>query len=231
MRFYHNKNKMTNVLTLATGAALITGSLWYLFGRRNGYKYEPEAPSFSNTRMQDKLTPVMSRIDGRVYAVNSTFSNQQEAADLLATVHERIMMFVSSLSRKMPHYIPDKFRRGVQLLLDRTQNGLVLNELDSTKSDVLAFNKNKGEQIYLCIRAQNHSPVLASPESVLYIAIHEVAHLMQDLYEPLVNGSTVHGEAFKNNERFLMESARKYIGFDYEFVPGSLVCNKELPSL
>lgn len=187
--------------------------------------------SFSVGELKSELRDVKSTTDGRIYKVKSGIGNEQQACELMANVHMKLMSIVDGLRADLPQFIPMAKHKGVSLLLERARGGFNLIELDGEKHKSVAFNKNKGQYIFLCLRKDASGKQLASINAVLYVAIHEVAHLMQSEYEPLHNGSTVHGPVFKENERFLMESAKKHIGFNYKTVPGDVLCSMPLPQL
>ena len=103
--------------------------------------------------------------------------------------------------------ITSDIKSGVSLLLRKTNNinTIKLHELDYTQTRALAFNVDKSEHIFICLRRDLKSGQFADDATVLFIALHELAHTMHQKFDPHdEKGFTIHSPQFKKYERFLM---------------------------
>ena len=177
---------------------------------------------------------VRSKFDHRLYRVLDT-PHAQNSADILARTRESmwkvlkmLRTYMSEASRRgewadgmTPNQL-DGVRRLTSIF--RKVEDLELYELDWRTNKNIAFNRNKSDGIFLCLLADIDTQVLASDDVVLFVALHELAHSMQKTYEPLVNGSTVHGAVFKSLESFLIRVAVSMNLFDPQNIFGKKHC-------
>lgn len=131
---------------------------------------------------------VKSNVDGRMYLVQK-LNDKQAAADYLGSVNESLLRLVRHMISKYPenadaqrlfkNYNPDSISEG------------------SIESGYTSYSVNKGEKIILCIRQRDKSFV--DKNIILYVAIHELAHLM--------TSDIGHTTTFWENFKFLLKEA------------------------
>lgn len=110
---------------------------------------------------------VKSNLDERYYLVQK-LPDREEAADYLADINASLMKLVKHMMAKYPN------NKNVEQLY-RNYNPDSISE-GSIESEYTSYSVNKGEKIILCIRQTNKSFV--EKNVVLYVAIHELGHLM-----------------------------------------------------
>jgi hypothetical protein len=121
-------------------------------------------------RYYGEVAYVRSNIDNKKYLVRK-LPDSQEAADLLAKINIDLSKLVKFL---MANY-PDDPR--VKLLY---QNYNPDNISEGTpEHGYTSYSINKGEKLILCIR-QKDTDELVDKNTILYVAIHELGHLMTD---------------------------------------------------
>ena len=138
------------------------------------------------------LVLVPSTVDQREYLVRD-MPDKQQAADLLAGLRQRLMTLNSLLER---HYLKDK---RVQTLVNRF-NPDATSELSAhTNPKYTSYSVGKGKQIIFCLRSRDKTNALISEQTLTFVAIHELAHVMTI--------SVGHTEEFWENMRFLLANA------------------------
>lgn len=113
---------------------------------------------------------VRSNVDGRQYLVQKIKqkgAGSSEAADALG----KISSDIEALIRHMQEKFPGDER--VKLMAKRF-NPQNVSE-GSSNSGYTSYSVNKGERLVLCIRQSDDT--FADPNVVLYVALHELAHL------------------------------------------------------
>lgn len=187
-------------------------------------------PTVAGAIREQRLVPVEGR-SGDVYHVMDVPS-KHKAADLLARVRARAARVVRDMGKRYqhnPNSIPANVIGGVKRLIERTENGRRINvhELNPTKSPNLAFNRNKGEGIFMCLRQSGspHGDDLADEDVLLYILLHELAHTMDLRYNPKkADGTTAHGKNFMTQERYIYSVASAIGELDPAAQPGKRHC-------
>lgn len=175
-----------------------------------------------------------AHLDGKPYYVVPT-QNAQEAAELLAETND----FLQAIIRHMiimynRHTVGnERIANGIGILMRRypSVDALRLYELDTRRTHSFAYNQDK-VHMYLCIR-KNGLPdeTLADPSTVLYVALHELAHSMCNGYAPTNgNNETVHDQDFRDKEMFLWTIANTFGFLDATTMPGTVHCGHELPN-
>tara|TARA_B100001250_G_scaffold136166_1_gene116571 strand:- start:915 stop:1520 length:606 start_codon:yes stop_codon:yes gene_type:complete len=141
-----------------------------------------------------KLVYVRSRVDKQIYVVRNS-EDKQQAADLLANVSKRLHKLVSKMSEKY-----GKSHSGVSLLKQRFKGHEIRESLP--KANQTSYSLNKGEKIVLCIRARNRTQTLTDINTITFVALHEMAHIM--------TVSIGHKKEFWENFRFILAHAIKW---------------------
>lgn len=124
----------------------------------------------------------------------------QKAADLLGATEQQIKRLLQSLE---PNQVKDpeiqEFIFRLRQSFPDSQN-LQFFEIDTKQETSLAYTLNKTEGFYLCLSNPNVS-------SLVFLAIHELAHAGSQSFEVFLNGRTIHSPKFKKMEQFLYEKA------------------------
>lgn len=135
---------------------------------------------------------VRSKIDKRSYMVRS-LPNKQNAANLLAKVNRRLLLLVEHMNdnveefdeadvkRLVGNYNPDNISEGTE------------------KANYTSYSVNKGEKIIFCLRSRDGKDKLIDINTLMYVAIHELGHLMTE--------EIGHPPAFWRNFKILLEEA------------------------
>lgn len=121
-------------------------------------------------RHYGEVTYVRSDVDNQKYLVRK-LPNAQEAANLLADINKDLTKLVKFL---MVTY-PDDER--VKLLY-KNYNPDNISE-GTPEHGYTSYSINKGEKLILCIR-QKDTDELVDKNTILYVAIHELGHLMTE---------------------------------------------------
>lgn len=151
-----------------------------------------------------EVSMVESRIDKRKYVVRNV-SDKQAAADLLATLNKRMSALIKHMRSKYPD------NKDVKRL---AKNFNPENVSESGKSDAFtSYSINKGERLVFCLRSRDEGSELQDDNLLMYVAIHELAHLMTK--------DVGHTDTFWKNNRLLLREAiaigvYKKIDFDKE---------------
>lgn len=133
---------------------------------------------------------VKSSVDGRKYLVRN-LPDKDKAADILAVTRKKLMKLCDILEIKYK-----KNKAIVRLIKNfRPDN---LSESDGN-SKYTSYAVNKGEKIVFCLRSRNSKEKLVDPNLLMFVALHELAHVMTK--------SIGHTDEFWNNFKFLLKHA------------------------
>jgi len=151
------------------------------------------------------LKCIISGVDGNKYCVRERFKLQL-AADLLATVTQKLKKLVATMKEKYPE------RPNVERLVQNF-NPKKVKEILPTSS-YTAYSENKGEKLAFCVTTTKQGDKLIDENTLTFVAIHEVAHTMTK--------SIGHKEEFWRNFKFLLTNAVDigiYTPIDYKDKP------------
>jgi len=163
-----------------------------------GLKIYSESDAFN-------LKCIISDVDGERYCVRERAS-MQLAADLLASVTQKLKDLVAYTAKKFPD--DENVQRMVQKF-----NPTQISETLPT-SEYTAYSENKGEKLAFCLNKQKNGTKLIDINTLTFVAIHELAHVMT-----LSEG---HKQDFWQNFKFLLEQAKAahiYEPVDYKKNP------------
>ena len=135
---------------------------------------------------------VKSKVDGRSYLVRN-MPDRQQAADLLARLAVKLEKLIDHMVEKYPedkevnymkqNYNPENISEG------------------SEDTNYTSYSVNKGEKIVFCIRSRDGKNTLVDENTLVYVAVHELAHLMTK--------EVGHTDRFwKNFKRLLKEAVK-----------------------
>lgn len=151
---------------------------------------------------------VYSKIDGRGYIVKS-LPNKKRAADLLAQMNRRLIILVEHMQKNKDQ----KFKKND---VDRLANNFDPNTISegTDKSNYTSYSINKGEKIVFCIRSRDSKQKLIDLNTLMYVAVHELGHLMTE--------EIGHPPEFWKNFKILLKEAIElglYTKVDYSNSP------------
>lgn len=132
-----------------------------------------------------------AKTNNKKYGIQEIFSNTDVAVELLAKLHINMSNFVKDLEKK---YTNDKKIKRLVYGFNRVQIEEAPNENDST-----SYTINKGDLMALCIRQKTTDHPLHDYNTLLFVIIHEMAHIMSI--------SEGHNSEFIENFRFLLKEA------------------------
>ena len=156
------------------------------------------------------LRPQRASNDGAMYLVLNDRDGAGDAANMLAEVHKRIETILHFLQLELDSgTIHETGLAGnVALLLRRYPHAKRnIYELLPGQDDAIAYNQNKSEQVFICLREQRNSAKVGDIDAVMFVALHELAHTMTQGYDPDINGQTRHSVEFSNCEAFIHKTA------------------------
>lgn len=154
-----------------------------------------------------EVETVVSSYDNREYLVRS-LPNKAKAAALLGKMNKRLQILVDHMqsadskaseedvNRLAKNFNPDSISEGTE------------------KSNYTSYSVNKGEKIVFCLRSKKENEKLIDINTLMYVAIHELAHLMTK--------EIGHPPEFWNNFKILLREGIKigiYEKVDYSKQP------------
>ena len=138
------------------------------------------------------LKCIVSDVDGNKYCVRER-AKLQLAADLLANTTQKLKELVVYLGKTYPDRVNCK-------RLVENFNPQTVKEILPT-SEYTAYSENKGEKLAFCTTTTKKGDKLIDPNTLMYVAIHELGHLMTK--------SIGHTQEFWQNFKFLLQNAVK----------------------
>ena len=139
-----------------------------------------------------ELTYVRSTVDNEEYLVRNR-DDKVEAANILANIKKNLLELVEYVELKLGH------KENVQRLVSKFKPKKISESVSGTKHT--SYSVNKGEKIVFCIRSKDSKEKLVDLNTMMFVAIHELAHVM--------TVSIGHTEEFWDNMRFLLKHAIK----------------------
>lgn len=143
-------------------------------------------------RKQSSLIYIKSTIDNNVYLVRNV-EDKQNAANLISSITQKLSKLTDYLVKKYPND-----ERGFRLKKKFNPKNI---EESEAGSQFTSFSVNKGEKIVFCIRSKDKFANLEDENLIMFVALHELAHIMTI--------SIGHTEEFWNNFRFMLKEAIK----------------------
>lgn len=141
--------------------------------------------------LNNNLTQVRAQTDGRTYWVQN-LPDRQAAADLLGNIQLRVLRVVDhcaglegeNFQRLASRYRPESLQENVQY------------------AGGTSYSENKGERIVLCLRTKDAAHQLQDIELLMFVVLHELAHLMTNSLD-----TGRHSPEFWHNFKKLLEVA------------------------
>ena len=126
---------------------------------------------YASTRGVGNLQEVKSTKDGNVYRVQD-LPDKQEACEKMAEIKAKLDTLMTKY-REDPASAADP---RTKVLLDRFKpENMCENEITSPST---SYSENKGEKIVVCLRDKAHPYKLVETNTVMFVILHEMAHLM-----------------------------------------------------
>lgn len=136
-----------------------------------------------------ELIKVTASTDKRSYLVRN-MPDKDKAADALAIVRDRLIKITKYMGEKFPD--DDRVKRlQKNYRPDNISEGLPDGKLTS-------YSINKGEKLVFCVRQRDESNQLVDLNTMTFVAIHELSHLM--------TSSIGHTKEFWKNMEFLLDA-------------------------
>jgi hypothetical protein len=137
-----------------------------------------------------EVSYIYSDIDRRKYLVLN-LPDRKLAADQLAKLRIKLEDFIGHMHRDKKH-----LHTGIERLKTRFQ--AILSET-KPGARFTSYTINKGSKIYMCIRERDDNNRLEDENTLFFVALHELAHVMTI--------SIGHTAEFWGNFRFLLRHA------------------------
>jgi hypothetical protein len=129
------------------------------------------ALAYLGTRGPRNLVAVKSRRDGKEYRVQN-LPDKQDACEMMSTISGKIEKLIQN-------YKDDPSAMGdprVKVMIERfNPDRFSENDLDASST---SYSENKGDKIVICMRHKTPPYQLVDENTVTYVILHEMAHLM-----------------------------------------------------
>lgn len=154
--------------------------------------------------INNEVIYIKSTIDNKDYLVRNV-DDKQKAANLLSQMSLNI--------DKLLNYLKNKFdSKPIKRLINKYDPNNITES--SANSKYTSYSVNKGEKIVLCIRSRDDNAKLIDINTLMFVSLHELAHIM--------TVSVGHTDEFWTNFKFLLTHAIKlniYKEIDYSKNP------------
>ena len=119
--------------------------------------------------LSNEVMYVKSSVDNNEYLVRN-LSNKSEAANILAMLRMKLEKICEVMKKKYPTD---------ESVLRMNEKFNADNITESGKSNqYTSYSVNKGEKIVFCIRQKDEDESLVDENTLTFVAIHELAHIM-----------------------------------------------------
>ncbi|MEO0236689.1 MAG: Wss1p-related putative metallopeptidase [candidate division WOR-3 bacterium] len=151
---------------------------------------------------QREVDLVKSEYDQRYYLVRN-LKDKDRAAYLLSMIRSNLVKLIDHLKY---NYSNDE---RVDRLLKRFDPDQISE--NSAEGFYTSYSLNKGEKIVLCLRQRNSDEQLVDLNTMMFVALHELAHIMSE--------SVGHTPEFWSNMTFLLKIAMSEPVRIYQYEP------------
>ena len=147
--------------------------------------------SYTNyEHLTNEVTYVTSNVDGNEYLVRNV-QDKQEAADILARMRVKLEKLCSLMKKKYPKD---------ESVIRMNEKFNPDNITESGKNNqYTSYSVNKGEKLVFCIRQKDEKETLVDENTMTFVSIHELAHIMTK--------SVGHSPEFWTNFKILLNEA------------------------
>ena len=129
------------------------------------------AVAYAYTRGPPNLVSVKSNRTGETYQVQD-LPDKQAACEFMANVQDKIGVLIDKY-KSDPNASSDP---RVKTMIERfNPQNMCENDINS---DSTSYSENKGDKIVICLRSKEKPYPLADENTVMFVVLHELAHLM-----------------------------------------------------
>lgn len=129
------------------------------------------AVAYISSRSPANLTSVRSQTNGKLYQVQD-LPDRQEACEMMAKIHTKLDTLITKY-RSDPNANADP---RVHTMIERFRpENMCENSVDA---DSTSYSENKGDRIVVCLRDKKKPYPLVDENTVMFVVLHEMAHLM-----------------------------------------------------
>ena len=140
---------------------------------------------------------IVSNVDDQEYLVRN-LPDKQEASDLMANININLKKLIASVNKiERQENFTDENLEDIKRLTKNYREGNISESNPGNK--YTSYSINKGEKIVFCIRSKDGLDTLVELNIMMFVAIHELGHLMTQ--------SIGHGQDFWDNMTFLLKEA------------------------
>jgi len=119
--------------------------------------------------LTNDVSYVKSTIDNNEYLVRN-MQDKEEAANMLAKIRMKLQKICQVMKKKYPN------DESVSRMIERFNPD---NMTEAGKNNqYTSYSVNKGEKIVFCIRQKNESESLVDENTMTFVSIHELGHIM-----------------------------------------------------
>lgn len=129
--------------------------------------------SFYLTRHTD-VKYIKSDVDNKMYLVRD-LPDAQRAANMLGRIRGNVNELIKYMQQNTSDDDKKEYDPYIKQLANRFED-CIINE-STSDSVYTSYSVNKGEQIVFCLRSRNQWGELHDLNLVMYVALHEIAHV------------------------------------------------------
>jgi predicted metal-dependent hydrolase len=152
------------------------------------------ALAYVATSGPSNLVSVKSKRTNQSYQVQN-LPDRQEASELMANIQEKLNKLIQRY-KDDPNTAADQ---RVRIMIERFKPENMYE--NNIHADTTSYSENKGDKIVVCLRDKKKPYPLVDENTIMFVIIHECAHLMTE--------STGHTPEFWTNFRKLLHDSIK----------------------
>lgn len=119
-------------------------------------------------------TYVKSHVDNKYYLVRR-LDDQQIAADILATIRKNITQVAEEAKRRFDKSDNTTYQNYINVLVNRIKNIRIIENINN--HEYTSYSVEKGEELVFCLRSRNNIDHLHDINILMYVVLHEIAHI------------------------------------------------------
>jgi len=119
-------------------------------------------------------TYIKSQVDDRYYLVRR-LDDSQDAADLLAAIRINIMKVCDEAKRRYMNSKNEVFQEYINVLCSRVKNIRITENINN--KEYTSYSIEKGEELVFCLRFRSETEQLHDINLLMYVVLHELAHI------------------------------------------------------
>lgn len=117
---------------------------------------------------------VTSQIDNREYLVRD-LEDKQDASNMLSNIRNNLIQLVDNMHKNRNTKNHTKYKK----YINRMKNRMKYADISESSEDSIytSYSVNKGDEVVFCVRSRNKHNQLHDLNLVMYVALHELAHI------------------------------------------------------